>query len=94
MDGCENYPKLLGKVADDPQDWLAACVGNCIHDFVPFHFYGTNVDQLIDYVEVSPHSVSRIPDPDGLGVQRRIQQASMAHRSQYPHLYSQTSSHD
>lgn len=34
-------------------DWVAACAGNCVHDFVPFHFYGTDVEQLIQYVEVS-----------------------------------------
>lgn len=40
------------------KDWLAACAGKCEFDFVPFHFYGTEVDQLIDYVKVSPPSPS------------------------------------
>jgi hypothetical protein len=63
-------------------DWLAACAGNCVHDFVPFHFYGTDVDQLIDYVEVSSSVTLKClldTSADTSGIQCGIQQASLAH---------------
>ncbi|ORX40547.1 glycosyl hydrolase catalytic core-domain-containing protein [Kockovaella imperatae] len=33
------------------QQWLAACEGKCEYDFVPFHFYGTNAQDLISYAQ-------------------------------------------
>lgn len=38
-------------VCPNPQDWLAACGGGCKYDFVPYHFYGTDANQLIEYTK-------------------------------------------
>ena len=35
----------------DGQDWLAACGGDCRYDFVSYHYYGTNADELIQYTK-------------------------------------------
>ena len=35
----------------ETQDWVAACGGQCKYDFVPFHFYGTNPNELIAYAK-------------------------------------------
>lgn len=52
VDGCK-YSNMQHQVSANVQDWVTACAGKCEFDFVPFHFYGTEVDQLIDYVKVS-----------------------------------------
>lgn len=33
------------------QDWLAACGGGCKFDFVPYHYYGTDASDLIEYTK-------------------------------------------
>ena len=65
------------------KDWLTACAGKCEFDFVPVHFYGTEVDQLIDYVKVSPLVPIRYK-ADLIGIQCSIQQTSLVHRGMYP----------
>ncbi|KAJ9114793.1 hypothetical protein QFC24_007103 [Naganishia onofrii] len=33
------------------EQWITACAGACAYDFVPLHFYGTNADDMISYIE-------------------------------------------
>ncbi|WRT70138.1 uncharacterized protein IL334_007132 [Kwoniella shivajii] len=34
--------------------WVTACAGNCKYDFIPIHFYGTVVEDLISYIKAFP----------------------------------------
>lgn len=33
------------------QAWIVACRGQCIYDFVPIHFYGTDASDMIAYIK-------------------------------------------
>lgn len=84
MDGCESPSSTFPRtrlVGAEPQDWVAACAGQCQYDFVPFHFYGTNANELIKYAQVSSiiphlhqHGYRLI-----LGLLRGIQKAPLDH---------------
>ncbi|OCF38037.1 hypothetical protein I316_00261 [Kwoniella heveanensis BCC8398] len=34
--------------------WVTACAGNCRYDFVPIHFYGDKVEDMIAYIKAFP----------------------------------------
>jgi hypothetical protein len=46
------------------QEWVRACEGKCVFDFVPLHFYGLEADDMITYIaslSLSPPTGSRSP---------------------------------
>lgn len=46
----------------DLQDWVAACDGKCKYDFVAFHYYGTDANDLISYAKVGPYVLPVPPE--------------------------------
>ncbi|WVR00105.1 hypothetical protein IAU59_007247 [Kwoniella sp. CBS 9459] len=36
------------------QPWVTACAGNCRYDFIPIHFYGDKVEDMIAYIKAFP----------------------------------------
>ncbi|WVF72913.1 hypothetical protein IAT40_007731 [Kwoniella sp. CBS 6097] len=34
--------------------WVEACAGNCRYDFIPIHFYGDKVEDMIAYIKAFP----------------------------------------
>ncbi|WWC72081.1 uncharacterized protein I206_106041 [Kwoniella pini CBS 10737] len=34
--------------------WVTACAGNCKYDFIPIHFYGTEIEDLFKYIKEFP----------------------------------------
>lgn len=45
------------------QEWVRACEGKCVFDFVPLHFYGLEADDMITYIASLSLSPQPIPVP-------------------------------
>lgn len=65
------------------QEWITACNGKCKYDFIPFHFYGTNATQLVQYAQVRPNRRKQT-ELTLLAILLDLQEASVAHRGTLP----------
>ena len=63
-------------------DWIAACNGKCKFDFVAFHFYGTDANDLISYAQVRV-GLGRGSLLITVGLLQHVQEAALAHRGVY-----------